>query len=237
MQPFRPPVQIGEISEQELKEYDGSDSKKPLLVEIKGQIFDVSQSSFNEVEDQGSISGDFCLYAWALVGKLSDTGASERFATMMVEGVKTYELGKSPLFLVSMASVSWNKMKRTGICGVIHIWEDLESPTVPGIENSAYVLELQKFCRVQDYDPLLRSMRYIVLSKPALIIILVGFKELEVLNISHCLIIEDPPPAPMKVLTKLDESVLEKAFRSHKFLTCMSDSCIISQRLEMMKGS
>ncbi|KAM3247955.1 hypothetical protein P3L10_009723 [Capsicum annuum] len=43
MQPFPPPVQIGEISEQEL-EYDGSDSKKPLLVEIKGQIFDVSQS-------------------------------------------------------------------------------------------------------------------------------------------------------------------------------------------------
>ncbi|PHT87197.1 hypothetical protein T459_09303 [Capsicum annuum] len=57
MQPFPPPVQIGEISEQEL-EYDGSDSKKPLLVEIKGQIFDVSQS---------------------------------RFATMMVEDVKTYE--------------------------------------------------------------------------------------------------------------------------------------------------
>lgn len=128
-------------------------------------------------------------------------------------------------------------MKRTGICRVIHIWEDLESPTVPGIENSAYVLELQKFYRVQDYDPLLRSISYIVLSKPALIIILVGFKELEVLNISHCLIIEDPPPAPMKVLTKLDELILEKAFRLHKFLTCMSDSCIISQRLEMMKGS
>ncbi|MCD9646912.1 Membrane steroid-binding protein 1 [Datura stramonium] len=44
MEPLPPPVQLGEISEEELKQYDGSDSKKPLLMAIKGQIYDVSQS-------------------------------------------------------------------------------------------------------------------------------------------------------------------------------------------------
>lgn len=44
MEPLPPPVQVGEISEEELKQYDGSDPKKPLLMAIKGQIYDVSQS-------------------------------------------------------------------------------------------------------------------------------------------------------------------------------------------------
>ncbi|KAI6672328.1 hypothetical protein NL676_000234 [Syzygium grande] len=44
MQPLPPPVQLGEISEEELRQYDGADPKKPLLMAIKGQIYDVSQS-------------------------------------------------------------------------------------------------------------------------------------------------------------------------------------------------
>ncbi|KAK8690363.1 hypothetical protein V6N13_073897 [Hibiscus sabdariffa] len=44
MEPLPPPVQLGETSEAELKQYDGSDPKKPLLMAIKGQIYDVSQS-------------------------------------------------------------------------------------------------------------------------------------------------------------------------------------------------
>lgn len=43
-QPLPPPVQVGEITEEELKVYDGSDPKKPLLMAIKSQIYDVSQS-------------------------------------------------------------------------------------------------------------------------------------------------------------------------------------------------
>ncbi|KAL9225307.1 hypothetical protein vseg_001249 [Gypsophila vaccaria] len=43
-EPLPPPVQLGEITEDDLKNYDGSDSKKPLLMAIKGQIYDVSQS-------------------------------------------------------------------------------------------------------------------------------------------------------------------------------------------------
>ncbi|KAL2558616.1 Membrane steroid-binding protein 2 [Forsythia ovata] len=50
MRPLRPPVQIGEISEEELKQYDGSDSEKPLLMAIKGQIYDVSQSRFKDLK-------------------------------------------------------------------------------------------------------------------------------------------------------------------------------------------
>ncbi|PIN11915.1 putative steroid membrane receptor Hpr6.6/25-Dx [Handroanthus impetiginosus] len=44
MEPLPPPVQVGEITAEELKQYDGSDPKKPLLMAIKGQIYDVSQS-------------------------------------------------------------------------------------------------------------------------------------------------------------------------------------------------
>ncbi|TXG70879.1 hypothetical protein EZV62_005814 [Acer yangbiense] len=43
-QPLPPPVQLGEISEDDLKQYDGTDAQKPLLMAIKGQIYDVSQS-------------------------------------------------------------------------------------------------------------------------------------------------------------------------------------------------
>lgn len=41
-QPLPPPVQIGEVTEEELKQYDGTDPEKPLLMAIKGQIYDVS---------------------------------------------------------------------------------------------------------------------------------------------------------------------------------------------------
>ncbi|XP_008234262.1 PREDICTED: membrane steroid-binding protein 2 [Prunus mume] len=47
MQPLAPPVQLGEITEDELKQYDGTDSTKPLLMAIKGQIYDVSQSRYH----------------------------------------------------------------------------------------------------------------------------------------------------------------------------------------------
>lgn len=45
-EPLPPPVQLGEVTEEELKAYDGNDPKKPLLMAIKGQIYDVSQSRY-----------------------------------------------------------------------------------------------------------------------------------------------------------------------------------------------
>lgn len=44
VEPLPPPVQLGEVTEEELLAYDGKDPKKPLLMAIKGQIYDVSQS-------------------------------------------------------------------------------------------------------------------------------------------------------------------------------------------------
>lgn len=38
------PVDIGEVTIEELRAYDGSDPKKPLLMAIKGNIYDVSKS-------------------------------------------------------------------------------------------------------------------------------------------------------------------------------------------------
>ncbi|KAK4339178.1 hypothetical protein RND71_040640 [Anisodus tanguticus] len=98
---------------------------------------------------------------------------------------------------------------------------------VPNInpENSTYVPNLKVL-----------SVRCTVLPKPALIITLDGLKKLEVLNISHCLITEVSPPAPEKILTKLDESILEKESRLRKFITCMSDLCIICQRTRYDEG-
>jgi membrane-associated progesterone receptor component len=42
--PAPEPVQVGEITADELRQYDGSDPEKPLLMAIKGQIYDISQS-------------------------------------------------------------------------------------------------------------------------------------------------------------------------------------------------
>ncbi|XP_059463618.1 membrane steroid-binding protein 2-like [Corylus avellana] len=38
------PLQLGEVTEHQLKAYDGSDPNKPILIAIKGQIYDVSAS-------------------------------------------------------------------------------------------------------------------------------------------------------------------------------------------------
>lgn len=38
------PVQVGKISPEDLLAYDGSDANKPLLMAIKGQVYDVSRS-------------------------------------------------------------------------------------------------------------------------------------------------------------------------------------------------
>ncbi|XP_060176011.1 F-box/LRR-repeat protein At3g48880-like isoform X2 [Lycium barbarum] len=193
-----------DISQQELKQYDGSDSNKPFLM---AQIYDVS-------------------------------------------------LSRCPR-LKRLVMPAWNRIKEAGICRAIRMWEDLESLTMPSIEDPACVMgEIGRSCKhfaelkimgpcdtlfastLVEFLPNLKvlSVRCTVLPKPALVIILDGFKKLEVLNISHCLITEGSPPAPEKILTKLDESILEKACRLRKFLTCMSDSCIMCQRIRNDEG-
>ncbi|KAJ6869584.1 membrane steroid-binding protein 2-like [Populus alba x Populus x berolinensis] len=43
-QTIQEPVQLGDVTEEELRAYDGSDPNKPLLMAIKGKIYDVSRS-------------------------------------------------------------------------------------------------------------------------------------------------------------------------------------------------
>ncbi|MCD9646911.1 hypothetical protein HAX54_037162 [Datura stramonium] len=165
----------------------------------------------------------------------------------------TYTAERCPR-LKRLVMPAWNRIKMTGICRAIRMWKDLESLTMPTIEDPQYVLmEIARSCknfaelkimgpcdvlfasRLVGFLPNLKvlSVRCTVLPKPALVIILEGLKKLQVLNISHCVITEDlppPPPAPLENLAELDESILKKASRLCKFLTCMSDSCIMCQR-------
>ncbi|KAH7557611.1 hypothetical protein ACOSP7_027450 [Xanthoceras sorbifolium] len=153
---------------------------------------------------------------------------------------------------------AWNRIKKTGICKAIRTWKDLESMTMPCIANPPYIMEeISQHCKnftelkvmgpfdiyfastLSTYLPKLKvlSLRCSMLNKDALIIVLDGLSNLEVLNISHCVLIESqPPPAPKKIIRKLDHSILEKASRLREFLICMDDSCIMCQRTKDDEG-
>uniref|UniRef100_A0A2P2KZ89 Uncharacterized protein MANES_06G146400 n=1 Tax=Rhizophora mucronata TaxID=61149 RepID=A0A2P2KZ89_RHIMU len=116
---------------------------------------------------------------------------------------------------------AWNRIKKTGICKAIHIWSDLESMIMPSIANPRDVIEeIAKNCKN------FRELK-----------ILDGLQGLEVLNISHCLLIDiQPPPTNRRIIRQLDETILEKASRLHKFWTCMDPSCIMCQRTKNDEG-
>lgn len=153
---------------------------------------------------------------------------------------------------------AWNRIKKTGICKAIRAWKDLESLTMPGIANPPYLMEeISKNCKnfrelkimgpcdkffastLATFLPTLKvlSLRCSMLYKEALIIVLDSLPHLEVLNISHCLLIEVlPPPGPKKVVSEIDQSIIEKASRLREFLTCMNDSCTMCQRTKTDEG-
>ncbi|KAL4595199.1 hypothetical protein ACB092_12G073800 [Castanea dentata] len=153
---------------------------------------------------------------------------------------------------------AWNRIKKTGICKAIRAWKDLESLTMPGIANPPYLMEeISKNCKnfrelkimgpcdkffastLATFLPTLKvlSLRCSMLYKEALIIVLDSLPHLEVLNISHCLLIEVlPPPGPKKVVSEIDQSIIEKASRLREFLTCMNDSCTMCQRTKIDEG-
>lgn len=153
---------------------------------------------------------------------------------------------------------AWNRIKKTGICTAIRCWKDLESLTMPSIANPPYLMEeIAKNCKnfselkimgpcdvyfastLVAYLPKLKvlSLRCSMLYKEALVMILDGLQHLEVLNISHCLLIEVPtPPAPKRALKQLDSLILEKASRLRRFLTCMQANCVMCQRTRNDEG-
>ncbi|XP_004234380.1 F-box/LRR-repeat protein At3g48880 [Solanum lycopersicum] len=170
----------------------------------------------------------------------------------------TYTAKRCPR-LKRLVMPAWEKLEKRTICSAFQEWKDLESLTMPSLEEPAYVIEkigrsCKKISELKIMDPCdvllasalvaflpnlkVLSVRCTELPKYALVILLEGLKKLKVLNISHCIITEDlPPPAPMKILTELDESILKKASRLDKFLTCMSGSCIMCQRTRNDEGS
>ncbi|XWS61147.1 hypothetical protein CRYUN_Cryun07bG0100400 [Craigia yunnanensis] len=153
---------------------------------------------------------------------------------------------------------AWDRIKKTGICKAIRIWQDLESLTMPSIANPPYLLEeIANNCKnfselkvmgrfdyffaitIIRYLPKIRvlSLRCSILVKDALISILDDLQNLEVLNITHCLLIEiPPPPAPTRIMREFDQSIVEKASRLREFVTCMKDLCIMCQRMRNDEG-
>lgn len=153
---------------------------------------------------------------------------------------------------------AWNRIKKAGICNAIRKWKYLESMTMPCIANPPYIMEeISQNCKnfrelkvmgpfdvlfassLCEYLPTLKvlSLRCSMLDKEALIHVLDGLPNLEVLNISHCILVENPPPpAPKLILRKLDRSILNKASHLREFLTCMDDSCIMCQRTREDEG-
>ncbi|CAL1404994.1 unnamed protein product [Linum trigynum] len=169
----------------------------------------------------------------------------------------TYTAERCP-HLRRLVLPAWNRIKKTGICRAIRSWKDLESLTMPSIANPPYLIEeiannCANFCELKIMGPFdiffattlvthlsrikVLSLRCSMLLKDALIIILDGLQSLEVLNISHCLLIEiPPPPEPRRVMKELDDTIRQKASRLGQFLTCMEESCVMCQRTKADEG-
>ncbi|KAF3599154.1 hypothetical protein F2Q69_00035867 [Brassica cretica] len=155
---------------------------------------------------------------------------------------------------------AWNRIKKTGICKAIRIWKDLESLTMPSIANPPYLLtEIAKNCKnfkelkimgpfeiffantLITYLPNLKtlSLRCSAIKREALIKILDGLPDLEVLNISHSYLVEYSVWQPQQkvIVRELDKTILEKASRLKRFLTCMEhETCVMCQRTENDEG-
>lgn len=81
------------------------------------------------------------------------------------------------------------------------------------------------------------SLRCSLVNLDALLLILDGLENLEVLNISHCIIGDAlPTPATANVVEKLDDSVVKKSKRLREFYTCMDATCIMCQRTRDDEG-
>lgn len=75
------------------------------------------------------------------------------------------------------------------------------------------------------------SLQCILVEKEAFVYILNNMKNLEMLNLCHCLIVDEglPRPGYAYVARALDNSKIERASRMKKFLFCDADSCRIGQ--------
>lgn len=149
--------------------------------------------------------------------------------------------------------LSWNRIKKIEMRKAIRGWKDLESVTMPSLCNPRYVFEeISIHCKnfrelkvmgrfhmlfassLASFLPKLKvlSLRCSRLDKEALLFILDKLQHLEVLNISHCFLVDSRPPPAIGYtrVTKIDPCIWEKASRLREFVTCMKSSCIMCQR-------
>ncbi|XP_031280204.1 F-box/LRR-repeat protein At3g48880-like [Pistacia vera] len=171
----------------------------------------------------------------------------------------TYIVERLPQ-LRRLVMLAWNKIKKDVICKAIHTWRCLESLTMPSIVNMPYLIqEIALNCKnfselkvmglfdiifastIAKFLPNLKilSLRCSVMVKDALMLILDDLPNLEVLNISYCLLIEGPllpPLTPEKIIKKLDKIILQKATRLCEFLTCTEHSSSCASILKVRKA-
>ncbi|CAA6662663.1 unnamed protein product [Spirodela intermedia] len=152
---------------------------------------------------------------------------------------------------------AWNRITRTGICQAIRRWEELESLTMPTIQYPPYIMEeISRSCKnfsqlkiMGSFDvnfassihsnlPTLKvlSVRCSRLSKEALLFILDRMENLEVLNISHCLIVEGPASSSKRIMRELDAAILGKASRLREFAYCLDQLCVCCRRMNVDEG-
>ncbi|OIW12509.1 hypothetical protein TanjilG_04673 [Lupinus angustifolius] len=169
----------------------------------------------------------------------------------------TYTAERCPK-LKRLVMPAWNRIKLTGMCKAIRGWNELESLTMPCIANPPYILEeISMHCKnfselkimgpcdiyfassLAAFLPKLKvlSLRCSTLYKDVLILILDSLQHLEVLNISHCILMEvAPPPNYNRIIKEIDQSIRQKASRLRQFLTCMDGTCIMCQRTSADEG-
>ncbi|XP_068640014.1 F-box/LRR-repeat protein At3g48880-like [Aristolochia californica] len=146
----------------------------------------------------------------------------------------------------------WNLITKDAMIKAIHMWKELVSLTMPSVRSPSYVMEQigrncenfselkimgpcdAKFVQaIATFIPKLKvlSLRCSKLYMDDLLMILDNLKQLQVLNISHCVLIENnPPPDLPRFVRKLDMEILEKASRLQSFMYCMQETCIPCQR-------
>ncbi|CAL9108646.1 unnamed protein product [Musa textilis] len=170
------------------------------------------------------------------------------FNLYMKDDHLSYISERSPC-LRRLVMPAWNRITKVGICQAIRRWENLESLTMPSIPHPPYIMEeISRSCKnfsqlkvMGTFDvnfafaitvnlPKLKvlSLRCSIITKQALLLILDSMDSLEVLNISHCLLLET---LRRPVRSELDQAILHKGSRIREFFHCQSSSCTTCKRM------
>lgn len=165
-------------------------------------------------------------------------------------------LNRSP-HLKRLVMPAWNRITKLGICQAIQRWQELESLTMPTIGHPPYIMEeIARSCKnftelkimgsfdllfastISQYLPKLKvlSLRCSKVTISALLCLLTSMEYLEILNISHCLLLDIGANGKRQVIHELDDQILEKASRLREFHYCQSRSCIACQRMMIDEG-